>query len=66
MYLSNGNTYIPGEGAQRTAQLREGNLPPDVLAHYIEEAHQSIDRYGRVPGATMDLFVADLIDHNIA
>jgi len=65
MYLSSGQTYRPGEGATRAAKLREGALQPEILDIYIKEAHESVARYGYVPGGTMDLFVADLIDRHI-
>lgn len=65
MYLSNGNTYQPGEGRTRAEALREMEKPPEVLAQYISEGRDSIRRYGHVPGATLDLFVADLIVRGI-
>jgi predicted HAD superfamily phosphohydrolase len=65
MYLSNGNTYVPGEGRTRAMELRDQEMPPEVVAHYVDEARDSIRRYGRVPGGTMDLFVADLIVRGI-
>jgi hypothetical protein len=65
VFLSNGNVYVPGEGLTRAQALRLGNLEPTILDRYIVEARESVARYGRVPGATMDLFVADLIDRGI-
>jgi hypothetical protein len=61
MYLSDGTTYRPGEGAERAARLRDTDLPADIVAMYVEDAKQSIALYGFVPGGTTDLFVADLI-----
>jgi hypothetical protein len=65
MYLSNGNTYVPGEGRTRAMALRDWEMEPEITAHYVDEAKQSIRLYGTVPGATTDLFVADLIVRGI-
>ena len=61
MILNDGTDYHAGQGREMAQSLRGWPLDPAALEFNIEDARGSIRLYGRVPGATMDLFVADLI-----
>ena len=65
MILNDGSTYHPGQGREMARALPTWSMNPAELAVYIDEAKQAIAHYGRVPGATIDLFVADLITRHI-